>query len=415
MRMQSIEKRVIPAAAAIAIGVVLMSWPGLALAQVGDALDGATEALETVLTQAGDTLGFWARQLLIGLVVLDFVWRGGKWLFSGQSISAFAEPTVYTIGIVTLAWAFTSMVPDVVGWITWQATVLSNAAQPGAGSALTPSEMMSDGLDRALLWIGEIGLDPATWVFLLCAGISLIVMAAELAMVILVYAEIHLVGLVGIATLGFAGLTQTRGVAKTFVMVLFAKGFKLLTLLLVVDATHRLAQAVVDATMTDLTTSGGGPMQIAPNVVIEPSVTVAGAMGAVLMQIVGVVLVIMLPGAVERLVGGTAVGDVAGTGGRMIAGAGTSAMTTAGAAVAAGTAGAAVGGAAPVVKSGLEAAKTGTSIPGKEVAKAGLIGALQGGVNWGTLGKNGNVLGELGGRLQRGVNRVGTSSGEDAT
>lgn len=415
MRMQSIEKRVIPAATAIAIGILLMSWPGPALAQVGAALDGSTEALKTVLTQAGATLGFWARQLLIGLVVLDFVWRGGRWAFSGQSISAFAEPTVYTIGIVTLAWAFTSMVPDVVGWITWQATVLSNAAQPGAGSALKPSEMMSEGLGRALQWIGEMSWDPASWVFLLCAGISLIVMAAELAMVFLVYAEIHLVGLVGIATLGFAGLTQTRGVAKVFVMVLFAKGFKLLTLLLVVDATHRLAQAVVDATMTDLATSGGGPMQLAQDVVIEPSVTVAGAMGAVLMQIVGVVLVIMLPGAVERLVGGTAVGDVAGTGGRMIAGAGTSAMMTAGAAVAAGTAGAVAGGAAPVVKSGLEAAKTGAPFPGKAAAKAGLIGALQGGVNWGALGKNGNVLGELGGRLQRGVNRIGTGSGEDAT
>ena len=136
-------------------------------------------------------------------------------------------------------------------------------------------------------------------------------------------------------------------------------------------------------------------------------------MGAVLMQIVGVVLVILLPGAVERLVGGTAVGDVAGAGGRMVAGAGSSAMMTAGAAVAAGTAGAAVGGAAPVVKSGLEAARTGAPFPGKEVAKAGLIGALQGGVNWGALGKNGNVLGELGGRLRRGVNRIGTGSGED--
>ena len=414
MRRQHMGTQAVPTVTAFAIGVVLMSWPGPAMAQVGAALDGSTAALEAVLTQAGDTLGFWARQLLISLVALDFVWRGGKWLFSGQSISAFAEPTVYTIGIVTLAWAFTSLVPDVVGWITWQATVLSNAAQPGAGSALTPSEMMSDGLDRALLWIGEIGLDPATWVFLLCAGISLIVMAAELAMVILVYAEIHLVGLVGIATLGFAGLTQTRGVAKTFVMVLFAKGFKLLTLLLVVDATHRLAQAVVDTTMTALTTSGGGPMQIAPNVVVEPSVTVAGAMGAVLMQIVGVVLVIMLPGAVERLVGGTAVGDVAGAGGRMVAGAGASAMMTAGAAVAAGTAGAVAAGAAPVVKSGLQAARTGTSVPGKEVAKASLIGALQGGVNWGTLGKNGNVLGELGGRLRSGVNRIGSGTGEDA-
>ena len=400
MHKQHIGRQALPTVTAVAIGVALLMRPDPALAQVGAALDDAAEALETVLTQAGDTLGFWARQLLLGLVVLDFIWRGGRWLFSGQSVSEFAEPMLYTIGIVSLAWAFTSLVPDVVGWISWQATVLSNAAQPGAGSALTPSGMMADGLDRALQWIGEIGWDPRSWVFLLCAGLSIIVMAAELAMVILVYAEIHLVGLVGIATLGFAGLTQTRGIATRFVMSLFGKGFKLLTLLLVVDATHSLAQAVVAA---------------APNSGGTSSVTVAGAMGAVLMQIVGVVLVILLPGAVERLVAGSAVGDVAGTGGKMVAGVGASAMMSTGAAVAAGSAGAAVGGAAPVVKSGFEAAKTGTPFPGKAAAKAGMVGALQGGVNWGTLGMNGNVLSELGGRLRGGINRIGSGTTEDRT
>ena len=46
-------------------------------------------------------------------------------------------------------------------------------------------------------------------------------LAIKLSMVVVIYAELYIVGLVGIISVGFAGLSQTRGIARHYVMVLF--------------------------------------------------------------------------------------------------------------------------------------------------------------------------------------------------
>lgn len=380
MPMRSLRLRALPAAPVAVLALGLLLWPDAAPAQVGGALDTAVTSLETVLRQAGTTLATWTRQFLIGLLVLDLVWRGGKWAMSGESIAAFAEPMLYTIGIVALAWGFTHVVPDVVAWITQQATILANGGTAGAGSSLTPSGMMTHGLERAIWWLDAIEWNPSTWAYLVCAVIAVIVLAAELAMVILVYAEIYLVSLVGIVTLGFAGLSQTRGIASRYVMTVFGKGFKLVTLLLVVDATDRLAREA-----GGLTTTG------------DP--TLEGALAAVLLQVVGAVLVVMLPGAVERMVAGAAVGDVAGAGGKMVAGAAVSGMMA--------TGGAAVGGAGGAAAGAAMAAKESSSLGGRAMAKSAALGALKGGWNWGAAGREGRITSELGSRLGSRINRMG--------
>ena len=410
--MQFLVTRAPLAASAAVIAFVPTLWPGMALAQAS-ALDSAAESLEVVLTHGGERLRDWTQSLLLFLLVLDFVWRGGKWLITGQSIAAFAEAMLYTIGIVSLAWGFTVAGPEVVGWIAEEATALATGGQSGIEDQLTPSGIMSAGIDRTQQWIAAVrATDPVSWAFFVCAFISLVVLAAELAMVILVYAELFLVGLVGIATLGFAGLTQTRSIASRYVMALVGKGFKLLTLLLVVDATHRVALRVVDTSMVR-------PLAECPDVFIDlgagnichqvTSVSLEGVLSAMLMQVVGGVLVIMLPGAVERLVGGSSVGDIAGTGGKMVAGAAAAGMMTGGAAAL----GAAGGAAAPVASSAARVAKTGGSFGVKETAKAALTGGLQGGVNWGSLAKSGKLTNELGRRLRSGVNSIGAGKGNE--
>ena len=381
--MRPLPPRVLPLAWMAVIGPALALAPDPALAQstAGGVLDEAVGSMETVLTQAGDTLGFWARQLLLGLLLLELVWRGGRWALSGQSVADVAEPMLYTIGIASLAWGFTSVVPEVVDWITRTAVTLANGAQPGAGSSLSPSGMMGDGIGRAVGWLDGITLRPVTWVYLVCALVSVLVLAVELAMVVVIYAEIYLVGLVGIATLGFAGLSQTRGVATRYVMSMVGKGFKLLTLLLLVDAAERLARAATDG-----------------------DVTFEGALGAILLQVVGLVLVITLPGAVERLVAGSAVGDTAGAAGKTVAGAASSGVSTA-----AGTAAGGLGGAAAGAAAGARAASGKGALA---VAKSAGIGALQGGWNWGGAGAHGRIASELSARLGSRVNSIGRGAGE---
>ena len=405
--MQFLVMRAPLAASAAVIALVPSLWPGTALAQAS-ALDSAAEALEIVLSHGGERLRDWTQSLLLFLLVLDFVWRGGKWLITGQSIAAFAEAMLYTIGIVSLAWGFTVAGPEVVGWIAEEATALATGGQSGIEDQLTPSGIMSAGIDRTQQWIAAVrATDPVSWAFFVCAFISLVVLAAELAMVILVYAELFLVGLVGIATLGFAGLTQTRSIASRYVMALVGKGFKLLTLLLVVDATHRVALRVVDTSMVR-------PLAECPDVFIDlgagnichqvTSVSLEGVLSAMLMQVVGGVLVILLPAAVEKLVGGSSVGDVAGSGAKMVAGAAATGLAAGGAAAV----GAVSGAAAPVASSAARAATPGGSFGIKETAKAALAGGLQGGVNWGKLGAERGISKELGSRLQGRINRVGT-------
>ncbi|MYI68891.1 MAG: hypothetical protein F4103_09200, partial [Boseongicola sp. SB0673_bin_14] len=105
--------RHLPAALAVLLGLAVLLLPVQALAQdaeaitvekAGGALDTAVESLEAVFRTSADALGNWARQLLLILLVLDLVWRGGKWVLSGQSFAEFAEQMTYTIAIVGLAW-----------------------------------------------------------------------------------------------------------------------------------------------------------------------------------------------------------------------------------------------------------------------------------------------------------------------
>lgn len=380
---------------------VLLLSPDLAQAQIGGALDNSLDSMQATLVRAGTRLGQLAQQILLFLVVAEFVFLGYKWLFGGESINDFAEGMLLTIFIVTLAWVFATQVPVIVRWIADRASFVASQAQPGGAFSpddLRPSRIIDQGLDRAFGWLDAISLwDPVSFVYIGCAFISVLVMAGVLAVMIIAYAELYIVSLVGVVTLGFAGLSQTRGVAKQFIMALFGKGFKLMTLLLVMDTTERLARAATG-------TTGDATME--------------GALSAILLQVIGFAMLFTLPGAVERLVGGAAVGDVAGKGGRMAVGAMMGGATVAGAA-ALGAAGGAVSGGAAAAKTAGAGAFTGgvnTQALGqgaKAAAKGAAIGGLQGGVNWSQIAsEKGGIGKELGARLSDRVNRLGTGTPE---
>ena len=374
--------RALPAAAiASSVFTICLLWPDPAFAQVGATLDNAVDAMQATLVRGGARLAQIAQQLLLFLLVIDFVWRGGKWLISNQSVAEFVEPMLYTIGIVTMAWAFATQVPVVVRWIADSAAMVASHAQPGGSFSpndLRPGGMMARGLNQAVAWVGMVGMSPSTWTYLICAFVSVIVLGGVLTLMILAYAELYIVSMIGVITLGFAGLSQTRGVATRYVMSLFGKGFKLMTLLLLVDATERLAR---EATRT----AGGATFQ--------------GALSAIMLQVIGAGLIMILPSAVERLVGGSAVGDTSG-GATKVAGA----LASGGAATAGAVAGGAVGAAGGAAKGAWQARKEG----GKAVAKAAGIDAVKGAWNWGGAASQGKVRERLASRIGGRVNRLGT-------
>ena len=417
--------RALPASLAVLLVLAVLLLPGQALAQdaeaimaddAGSALDTAVKAMAAVFKESAEALGNWARGILLILLVLDLVWRGGKWVLSGQSFSDFAEQMTYTIAIVGLAWGFSLKAPDIVAEIADQAYALSNMAVAGTGKELEPSEIVDRGLKRAFDWVrSATWQDPTSWALVICAFIALIMMAAELTMLILVYAEMYLVGMVGIVTILFAGLSQTRGIAQRYVMTMFAKGFKLLALLLIAHSAHSLAQVAAEAATpvagtTDVIING---VTMAEGVETnrEPKVPVSGAMAAVLLQMIGVALMLTLPGAVERLVAGSSVGDVAGTGAKMVAGAAASGLAAVGGAAVGAVGGAVAGGAAAAKTAGAGAFTGGINWKalaegGKAAAKGAVPGAARGSVSLGQMAsERGAISKELGSRLRDAVNR----------
>ncbi len=341
--------RLAPALLAVALGALP---PDLAFAQVNDTgttLDSAIDSMAGTLDRLGSTLGTRAQQLLLVLLVVDFVWRGGKWAIGEDRIDAVFQGFLYQIAFVTMVWAVAVGVPEIVAFLAQTALDIASVA---GGTEARPSALVASGLERAVEWLGEISVRrPGTWFYVFAAGASVIVLAVAVAMVVVVYAELYIAGLAGVIALAFAGLSETRGIAISYVKSLIGKAFKLLGAMIVIAATGEITTAIA-------TGSGGG---------------FENAMGMLLLQIVAAVLILTLPGTLETLVTGSKLGTRAGeAAGRAVGGAVKTAAIASAAAASGGTAGAVIG--------SLDAAKSGT--PVREIAKAGIGDGLRGGMDW---------------------------------
>ena len=368
----------LPAAALAALCLAAASDAAFAQTTAGAALDSAVDRLAATLDQLGSTLGTRAQQLLLALLAVDFVWRGGKWAIGEDRIDAVFQGFLYQLAFVIMVWAFAAGVPQIVAWLAQ--TALDIASGAGAAEA-RPSAIVADGLERAVGWLGEISLvRPGTVFYVFAAGASVIVLAMAVAMIVVVYAELYIAGLAGVIALAFAGLSETRGIAVGYVKALIGKAFKLMGVLIVIAATAEITTALA-------VSSGRG---------------FENAMGMLLLQIVGGVLIMTLPGALESLVSGSRLGTRSAEAvGRMAGGA----VKTAAVASAA-AAGGAVGGAAAA---GIGVAKSGGTLG--QTVKAGLTdglkGGVRGGIDWGGIAARGEMRSEIMGRIRDMAGRGG--------
>ena len=256
-------------------------------------LDQALDAMKSTLDTMGGRMGQLAMGLMGTLLVIEFVWRGGKWAITGQSFEEVVQPLAYTIGLATVVWGLSQVIPDTVHWLADTALLVADRAGGGGQTDISASSIITSGLRRVVHWLNQIRvLNPATYFYILTAVVSLIVLAIEVAMLVMVYAEIYLVGLIGIITLGFAGLSQTQDIARSYFMALVGKAFKLMALLVVVRGIHSMSSTIANST-------GSG---------------FENAISVLLLQIVGAVLIVVLPGTLERLVGGSGGGTAEATG-----------------------------------------------------------------------------------------------------
>ena len=277
----------------------------------GSVLDGSLTAMKARLDTLGATMATRAQTLMMSLLLLDLVIRFGRFAIRGDPLEVMMQDWAYALGFVIVAWGMAEVIPDVVNWLAGLALEYSSAA---GASDVRPSGVLTGGIRRALCWLDLIRFtSPGTWFYIFAAAISLVTLAVSVAMLVIAYAELYLVGLAGIITVGFAGLAQTQSLATGFFMKLIGKAMKLFGILVVIAATGEITTAIAKFGTTGF---------------------VAGfeaAMTIILLQIITGLLVIVLPGQLEQLVAGAKLSSgAAESAGRKTADLGTAGVKTAG-------------------------------------------------------------------------------------
>ncbi len=307
------------------VAVALGIWrfgPDLVHPPTSVAPDNVAEARETVaplyvadanetavrITSGGVGLSMAAVQVLLFAGVLNVVFQFGKWVFARRPVAELAEPALVAVAIVGLAVAFVTLGPSIArlvgGALAVVATLGASEGQSfataAAGEGILPSDLMVAWVQRVVAWVGEAGADPGSWAYLGCAFVSVVVLGIVLGVSFLIYAELLLVSFAGIVVLGFEdvkapgerqdsspspaarfGAAEAPGAARRYLTSVFAKGVKLMTLLLAVDATGRISREIGQAT-------GAGALE--------------DALSLVLLQIAFVMVILVLPAALERRV-----------------------------------------------------------------------------------------------------------------
>ena len=288
--------------AGLAVGAWLFG-PDLGQPPPSPAPESVAEATETVaplyvadaresaarLAEGGFRLSRLAVQFLLVVGVLILVWQFGKWVLARPPAGELAEPVLGTVAVVAMASVFAVLGPAIAslvgGMIAVVVTLGASEGQAFAtvapGEGVLPSGVMVAWVERLVAWIGQVEADPASWAWLGCAFVSVVVLGTVLGVSVLVYADLFLVSVAGVVTLGFADLAEMRGAARQLVTSVLGLGVKLLTLLLVVDVTGRVTREIGHA-------AGGG--------------TLEDALSVVLLQIVCVLLILVLPATLQRRV-----------------------------------------------------------------------------------------------------------------
>ena len=289
--------RPVLAVVGLAFVFMLLAVTDPALAQgAGGTVDAAIARMESTLSHLGNNLGEAARDLLMILFGIDLVLRFGRWAMEESSFGQVFGAWLFQLAFVAIVYVMVLLIPELVD----QLTELAGRFAGYAGGLEKPSAsgLITSGIDQAVGWIGETRWNaPSTWLYIISAVISVIVTAMTVAFLVIAYAEIYLVGLAGIIVLGLAGLQETRGAAIAYIRMLVGKALKLMALMIVYGALTTLtSKLTVD--------SAGGA-------------GVSAALGTIMLQIIGALLIISLPSTVEGLVS-TIGSSVAESGSRFV-------------------------------------------------------------------------------------------------
>ncbi|MDE2792467.1 MAG: P-type conjugative transfer protein TrbL [Paracoccaceae bacterium] len=255
-------------------------------------LDRMIRSLEQISAGMTDGVTDAAVTLLYTLAAIEFAWTFAKGTLQGEGLSALLMKVVarlVSIGVLVLCLSFGgALVRLVIDSAIAVARVGGSAAEP------SPSAILSQALQMAGRLLGEVSiLSPGHSIGLVLITMAVAITAAAMAaFIVVVYAELYLVAVAGLLGLAFGGLESTRDIAMAYLRMLLGKGFKLLTLLVV--------NGLVMATLESAFQAEGD---------------LFSALQILIIQVVGLMLVLRLPSAVEGMTSGAGGNSAATTAG----------------------------------------------------------------------------------------------------
>ncbi len=246
-------------------------------------LDAMIRSMEQVSRGMTGGIADVAIRLLYTMAALEMAWTFGKGAVQGEGFAALILRMIVRAVVVGLFTLCLTRGDDLVRLAIDSAIAVAGVA--GIAAEPTPSGILSQALETVGRILGDLSiLSPGYSVGLVLVGMAVAIAAAAMAaMIVLVYAELYLMAVAGLLALGFGGLEATRDMAVNYIRMLVAKGFKLLTLLVV----NGLVMGTLD---TAFQATGDNNL--------------FGALQLLIVQVVGLVLMLQLPSAVEGLFGG---------------------------------------------------------------------------------------------------------------
>ena len=251
-------------------------------------LDSLVRMVEQVSSGMSDNIANAAITLLYTLAAIEFAWTFARGTLQGEGLSVLLTKLIVrlvTVGVLVLCLNFgDQLVRLVIDSAVAVARVGGSTAEP------SPSAILSQALNMVGRLLGEVSvLSPGHSVGLVLVSVAVAITAAAMAaFVVVVYAELYLAAVAGLLGLGFGGLESTRDIAMSYLRMLIGMGFKLLTLLIV----NGLVMATLETTF-------------------QADGDLFSAIQILIIQVVGLILILRLPTAVERIVSGPGSGSSA--------------------------------------------------------------------------------------------------------
>ena len=249
-------------------------------ARFGFQLDRALEEMAGTADRIMQSIATWAVSLLLGLFVIDLILRAGRWI-TGPNLDGAIGGLVMRLLVVLLCLAVLRVPGEVLGAVQTIANRL-------AGEVGARDVVLEDWLAGRMVLV--FGLFEGLMAYSLPIRVSVQVLAllivglAAVQVALMLYWTLNLVlvGASGLLALGFGGLKETTGAAKSWAMHLAGAGLALFTALLIMT--------ILTGFAWDMRQSARDPL--------------GGALAALLMETVAVVLIFTLPRAVSKLTGG---------------------------------------------------------------------------------------------------------------